>query len=58
MGTEFVSRKDIAVLTGLGKAAVARLVEMPEFPQGTWLNARVVLYPEGAVMNLNHGTHP
>lgn len=39
MGTEFVSRKDISVLTGLGKAAVARLVEWPEFPSGTWINS-------------------
>lgn len=45
MGTEFVSRKDISVLTGLGKAAVARLVELPEFPSGTWINSRVVIYP-------------
>lgn len=51
MGTEFVSRKDISVLTGLGKAAVARLVELPEFPSGTWINSRVVIYPKKAVMS-------
>lgn len=46
---DFISRKDIAAMTGLGKAAVARLVELPGFPAGTWLNARVVLYPRVAV---------
>lgn len=36
-------------MTGLSKAAVARIVALPEFPEGTWLNARVVLYPKAAV---------
>ena len=47
---EFVSRRDIQGLTGLGKAAVARLVEQPGFPAGTWLNSRVVLYPRRDVL--------
>lgn len=51
MGTEFVSRRDISVLTGLGKAAVARLTDMPEFPAGTWINSRVVIYRKAAVMD-------
>lgn len=47
---EFVSRRDIQGLTGLGKAAVARLVEQPGFPAGTWLNSRVVLYSRRDVL--------
>ena len=47
---EFVSRRDIQGLTGLGKAAVARLAEQPGFPAGTWLNSRVVLYPRREVL--------
>lgn len=50
MEQEFVSRRDIQGLTGLGKAAVARLVEQPGFPAGTWLNSRVVLYPRREVL--------
>ena len=45
-----MSRRDIQGLTGLGKAAVARLVEQPGFPAGTWLNSRVVLYPRREVV--------
>ena len=50
MEQEFVSRRDIQGLTGVGKAAVARLVEQPGFPAGTWLNSRVVLYPRREVL--------
>lgn len=57
MGTDFITRKGIQILSGLGKAAVARVVDMPGFPQGTWLNSRVVLYPKKEVIAfLSSGT--
>lgn len=45
MSTRYVSRRDIAAMTGLGRTAVAALTSRPDFPIPVRLNARVLRYP-------------
>ncbi|MCH9707242.1 MAG: hypothetical protein K0U44_02230 [Actinomycetia bacterium] len=48
--SEYIRRREIGEITGLGKSGVAALVTSPGFPSGRVLNARVILYPRGEVL--------
>jgi len=47
--SEYIRRREIGEITGLGKSGVAALVASRGFPPGRVLNARVILYPRGEV---------